>query len=63
MNRVLNVVFRAEPEGGFTAIVPSLPGCVTYGKSLKQAQRMILEAVELYVESLTKHGETISACA
>ena len=59
MNRVLNVVFRAEPEGGFTAVVPSLPGCVTFGKDLKQAQRMILEAVELYVESLAKHGETI----
>ncbi|MFH1078265.1 MAG: type II toxin-antitoxin system HicB family antitoxin, partial [Patescibacteria group bacterium] len=59
MNRVLNVVFRPEPEGGFTAIVPSLPGCVTFGKSLKEAQRMVAEAVELYVESLAKHGEAI----
>jgi predicted RNase H-like HicB family nuclease len=63
MNRVLNVVFRPEPEGGFTAIVPSLPGCVTFGKNLKEAQRMLLEAVEIYVESLAKHGEAIPADA
>jgi predicted RNase H-like HicB family nuclease len=27
-----NVIFRPEPEGGFTVIVPSLFGCVTYGR-------------------------------
>ncbi|MFA5750526.1 MAG: type II toxin-antitoxin system HicB family antitoxin [Candidatus Shapirobacteria bacterium] len=59
MERQFNIVFRIEPEGGFTAIVPSLPGCVTYGKTLKHAQEMIVEAIELYVESLKKHGETI----
>ena len=26
------VIFHPEPEGGFTAVVPSLQGCVTYGK-------------------------------
>lgn len=57
MERIFNVIFQAEPEGGFTAIVPSLPGCVTYGKTLKNAQEMVLEAVELYLESVKKHAE------
>ena len=41
-----------EPEGGFTVTVPSLPGCVTYGETLEQAQTMAQEAIALYLESL-----------
>ncbi|NCX95583.1 MAG: type II toxin-antitoxin system HicB family antitoxin [Chitinophagia bacterium] len=25
-----------EPEGGYTVIVPSLPGCTTYGSDVLQ---------------------------
>jgi len=53
------VIFRKEPEGGFTAIVPSLPGCITYGDNLDEAVSMVKEAIELYVESLEAHGENI----
>jgi antitoxin HicB len=59
MDRQFSIVFQAEPEGGFTAVVPSLPGCVTYGKTLKKAQEMVEEAVEAYLESMEKHGEKI----
>ena len=54
-----NVVFRAEPEGGFTVIVPSLPGCVTYGKDLQEAKRMAADAIRGYIVSLRKHKETV----
>lgn len=54
-----NVIFYPEPEGGFTAVVPALPGCVTYGNDLKEAKKMILDAIEGYVVSLKKHGEEI----
>lgn len=27
-----NIRPRPEPEGGYTALVPALPGCVTYGR-------------------------------
>lgn len=53
------VVFQKEPEGGYTAIVPSLPGCVTYGKNLEEAKKMAREAIELYMESLKEHNEDI----
>jgi len=52
-----NVVFNPEPEGGFTVTVPSLPGCVTYGKDIEQATEMAKEAIQLYLESLKKHHE------
>jgi len=54
-----NVIFRPEPEGGFTVIVPSLPGCVTYGKNLKEAKEMAADAIGGYIASLKKHKEPI----
>lgn len=54
-----NVIFRPESEGGFTAIVPSLPGCVTYGKDLKEAKKMATDAIQGYIASLKKHRESI----
>lgn len=54
-----NVILRPEPEGGFTAIVPSLPGCVTYGRTLAEAKKMAKDAIFGYIESLKKHREPI----
>ena len=54
-----NVTFRPEPEGGFTVIVPTLPGCITYGKDLKEAKAMVEDAINLYIETLLEDGEPI----
>ena len=54
-----NVVLRPEPEGGFTVLVPALPGCVTYGRTLAEAKKMARDAIAGYVESLRKHQEPI----
>jgi predicted RNase H-like HicB family nuclease len=53
------VVLRPEPEGGFTATVLALPGCVTYGRTLTEAKEMTKDAVSGYIESLRKHGEPL----
>ncbi len=53
------VIFHPEPEGGFTAVVPSLQGCVTYGKTLKEAKEMITDAIQGFIVSLEKHGEIV----
>lgn len=53
------VIYTSEPEGGFTVTVPSLPGCVTYGKDLIEAKNMAEDAIRLYLESLQKHKENI----
>ena len=54
-----NIVFRPEPEGGFTAFVPSLPGCVSYGESLEEAKEMIREAMDLYLETEEKYEDGV----
>lgn len=53
------VIYQKEPEGGYTVLVPSLPGCVTYGNDLEEAKKMVREAIELYLESLKEHNEDI----
>jgi len=59
--KVLNytAVFQKEPEGGYTVFVPMLPGCVSYGRNLEEAKKMINEAIGLYLESLSAHDEEI----
>jgi antitoxin HicB len=54
-----NVVLRPEPEGGYTALVPALPGCVTYGRTLKEAQEMARDAIAGYIASLRKHNDPV----
>ncbi|MEM2135734.1 MAG: type II toxin-antitoxin system HicB family antitoxin [Candidatus Jordarchaeaceae archaeon] len=53
------IMLRREPEGGYTVLVPSLPGCVTYGDTIEEAISAAKEAIELYLESLKEHGEEI----
>jgi len=53
------VVLRPEPEGGFTALVPALPGCVTHGRTLAEAREMAKDAICGYIESLKKHREPV----
>ena len=57
------IVLRPEPEGGFTVFVPSLPGCITWGKDLAEARRMAADAIRGYIASLRKHGEPVPSDA
>ncbi len=48
----LKVVLEPSEEGGFTAYVPSLPGCISEGDNKTEALKNIREAIELYLESV-----------
>lgn len=54
-----HTIFRPEPEGGYTVIVPSLPGCITYGRTIDEAKLMAQDAIDLYVSVLIDDGEKI----
>ena len=46
----LRVVLETSEEGGYTATVPSLPGCISEGETREDALANIQEAIQLYLE-------------
>jgi antitoxin HicB len=59
MVRRFKVILEPNELGGYTAIVPLLPGCISEGDSKEEALANIKEAIELYVDSLKADGEPI----
>jgi len=56
-----NILLRSEPVGGYTALVPALPGCVTYGRTLDESREMANDAISGYIASLRKQKAPIPA--
>lgn len=48
----LQVILEPSDEGGYTAIVPALPGCISEGETREEALKNIEETVKLYRESV-----------
>ena len=46
----LKIILEPSDEGGYTVIVPSLPGCISEGNTREEALRNIQEAIALYLE-------------
>ena len=53
------VILEQEADGGYVAIVPALPGCVTQGDTREQAVENVREAIELYVEDCVAAGDPV----
>ncbi len=48
----LKVILEPSDEGGYTALVPTLPGCISEGDTREEALQNIQEAIELYLETV-----------
>jgi predicted RNase H-like HicB family nuclease len=46
----LRVILEPSEDGGFTVVVPALPGCISEGDTREEAMENIREAIELYLE-------------
>lgn len=46
----IQVVLEPSDEGGYTALVPALPGCISEGDTKDEAIRNVREAIEVYLE-------------
>ena len=57
---IFRVEIEQEEDGRWSAEVPTLPGCATWGHTQEEALRSIQEAARLYLESLLAHGDSIS---
>ena len=61
MEHVYPVILRAEPEGGFTVLVPALPEIVTYGRDLAEAERMAADAIRCTILGRRDLGQPLPA--
>ncbi len=53
------VILSQDEDGYFVVQVPSLPGCISQGKTREEALENIKEAIELHLEVLEERGEPI----
>lgn len=54
------VLIIADEDGdGYTIEVPSLPGCISQGDTVEEAEANIREAIELYIEVLLEDGKPV----
>jgi len=53
------ILIEQDEDGMFVAECPSLPGCISQGKTRAEAVENIHDAIKGYLESLKKHDEPI----
>jgi len=45
----LTAILESQPEGGYTAWIPMLPGCVSEGETMQEAKKNLLDALRGYL--------------
>ena len=50
------IVIHEEPEGGFWAEVPALPGCYSQGETVDKLMENIREAISGVLEVMKENG-------
>ncbi len=53
------VELEPQKEGGYTATVPALPGCISEGDTLETVLANIKDAIEGYIKVLVKHNRKV----
>jgi len=55
----VRVLIEPDEDGVFVATCPTLPGCISQGRTREEARQNIVDAITGYLESLRKHDEPI----
>ena len=53
------VLLYPGEDGYFVVEVPSLPGCISQGKTREEALANIEEAIAIYIEVLEERGDSV----
>ena len=53
------VLIEQDEDGIYVSQCPSLPGCVSQGKTRQEALQNIHDAIQGYLTSLKKHGDPL----
>lgn len=52
-------VLEPSSDGGYGVFFPDLPGCVSFGETIEEAQEMAAEAAGLHVYGLEQDGDPV----
>jgi antitoxin HicB len=53
------ILIEPDEDGVFVAECPTLPGCISEGRTREEAINNIKDAIQGYVASLEKHGDPV----
>ncbi|MDR4505845.1 MAG: type II toxin-antitoxin system HicB family antitoxin [Candidatus Scalindua sp.] len=56
---ILKVTLNKEEDGRWSASIPALPGCSSWGYSPQEALDNIKDAAEIYIEDMKDAGEAL----
>ncbi|MBN1869152.1 MAG: type II toxin-antitoxin system HicB family antitoxin [Candidatus Omnitrophica bacterium] len=64
IKKYLQLKYRIEmipgkEEGGFVAIIPDLPGCISQGENEAEALKMIAEAKAAWIKATVESGKEV----
>ena len=50
------IKIELDEDGWYVVTVPTLPGCISQGKTEEEAKKNIAEAIELHLRALAEDG-------
>jgi len=56
---VLRVALKPEDDGRWSAAIPALPGCASWGYTAQEALDNIKDAAEIYIEDMAEAGQEL----
>lgn|GEM_PF-876076 len=59
MEKRYTIIIEPGEDGWFVVTVPALPGCITPGRTMEEAEENAKEAIAAYIESFIKHRKRI----
>jgi predicted RNase H-like HicB family nuclease len=59
MHKHYPIVIHKDADSDYCVTVPDLPGCITAGDTLEDAQNQAVEAIQCHIEGMLLDGEPI----
>jgi predicted RNase H-like HicB family nuclease len=61
MNKYEIIIYWSDEDQAYIAEVPELPGCAAHGPTQQAALANVNEAIDLWIDTATEHGDPIPA--
>jgi len=59
VDRAVRSVVLESDEGGYTAIVPAMTGCISCGETPEEAMESIRDAIEAWIQTAIRFGDPL----